>query len=175
MSLFQTHKIFIKTDALTYKPGEEIHGTISFDFGSDSLHANTLTVSLFRSTDRGYNTSNNPQSRYIEENISEISLLGEWDYTKNEIPFSLMIPANAVEGKTDAASRLVDMVPEQFRSLASIGANLLIGHSRNIVSFYILVRLDIPWAVDVTEKLVINITEVEPLATNPLTGGWATI
>lgn len=160
-SLFQSKQIFIQISEFNYIPGQEITGHIHFDFGEEMVKASGITLSLFRKK-HGY-TTNNGQHDFVE-NISSVTLAPNGEYSKWDFPFRLIIPANAITTtKQSFSAKLVEQVPVQFRSLAQIGANIFFGSSQKLEkeSFYLEARMDIPWGVDITEKIVIGITAQE--------------
>lgn len=159
MSLFQPKQIFIQISELNYIPGQEITGNVHFDFGEEVVKANGITLSLFRKK-HGYRTSNG-QHDYTE-NISSVTLAPNGEYSKWDFPFHLIVPANAITTRKESFSaKLLEQVPVQFRSLAQIGANIFLGSSQKLEteSFYLEARMDIPWGVDVTEQIVVWITQ----------------
>ncbi|MDQ7009579.1 MAG: hypothetical protein Q9M94_04790 [Candidatus Gracilibacteria bacterium] len=168
MGIFNKKTILLELSKLTYKCGEEVTGTMKFDFAEDKIKADKITIGLNRiisstsiNLDNGDNISKNNRYNFL----LETNLMGKGEYSKEEIPFKFIIPLNAI-GDEISFDKILNKIPKALRSIAEILLDMFMPSMRKKYSFEIIARIDIPWAIDITEKVAINITNDEDAKTS---------
>ena len=151
--------IIVKLDKLTYKLWDEVKWSINFDFWEEIVKADKITIWLIRkSSSRWISTwawiSTNSSREY--QTLLETNLLAKWEYNKEMIDFNFIIPNNAVP-QAASFDKLLDKIPKWLRSFAEIAIDMFLPNMREKYSFEVIWRLDIPWAIDITERVSINI------------------
>lgn len=160
MSFLNNKTILLKLDKLTYNRWEEVTWVIEFDFWEESIKADKITIWLNRKIiSKNINTSDwmhyssNTQYNYLFEN----SLLANWEYKKETIPFNFIIPQNAIVDHELSFDKLLNKIPSFLRTIIEILINILNPNMKNRYSFDVIARIDIPWAVDITQEVQINV------------------
>ena len=158
--------IILDLPKLSYKCGEEVNWKIRFDFWTEKVKADKIIIGLNRNIISNWikiwewvSVKTNRKYNYI----LETNLLWKWEYTKEEIPFRFIIPNNAVPDNV-SFDKLLNKIPKAFRSIIEILIDMFMPNMRKRYSFEIIARIDIPWAIDITETVAINISW--DLATN---------
>lgn len=153
--------IILDLEKLSYKRWEEVKWIIKFDFWEEIIKADRISVWLNRkmksnnlNLSKWVNSSSQTQYNFL----LDTSLLGKWEYKKEEIPFNFIIPQNAIMNEI-SFSKLLEKIPESFRSIAEIIIDMIVPNMRRSYSFEIVARIDIPWAIDITETVEIAILQ----------------
>jgi hypothetical protein len=77
-----------------------------------------------------------------------------------------VIPFNAIQDDI-SFEKLLNKIPKSFRSIAEIILDMVAPSMRKKYSFKIIARIDIPWAIDITEEVSININgNINNISTN---------
>lgn len=152
--------ILIDLPKLTYKCWEEVQWVMKFDFGEEKVKTDKITIWLNRTissnwinTNDWVGVSNNKNFSYLHET----TLMWKWEYNKEEIPFKFIIPTNSIPDEI-SFDKILNKIPKSLRSIAEILIDMFMPNMRKKYSFSIIARIDIPWAIDITEKIAINIT-----------------
>jgi len=159
MWLLNKKTIILELPKLTYKCWEEIKWVIRFDFWEEKVKADKITIWL----NRKITTTWLDLSDWVKVNnrrrynfLLETNLSGKWEYSKEEIPFNFIVPNNAVANDI-SFEKILNKIPKAFRTIAEILVDMLIPNMRKKYSFEVIARLDIPWGIDITERVAINI------------------
>lgn len=151
--------ILLDLEKLSYKTWDEVKWTLKFDFWEEVVKADKITIWLNRKISSrwvsAWNWVNN-NSRREYDYLLETNLFWKWEYTKEEIPFNFIIPHNAVLDDI-SFDKILQKIPISLRSIAEIVIDMFAPNMRKQYSFEIVARVDIPWAIDITEKVAINI------------------
>jgi len=159
MWLFNKKTIILDLPKLTYKCWEEVRWNIKFDFWDEKVKADKITIGLIRTT----NNNSISVSEWVKawhkvryEYLLETNLLWKGEYSKEEIPFTFIIPYNAIPDDI-SFDMLLSKIPKGFRKYAEILIDMFLPNMRKRYSFKITARIDIPWAVDIRETVAINV------------------
>lgn len=151
MWLFWWNKIEITLDKLSYNVWETISWTVKYDFGEKVVKADKFTVSLIRTEEKYYQNDWNKNHDTQHILIAWVTLDQKWEFSKDEKTFSFQVPSNAVPQFAN------NLLPEWISSVL----NLFTWNfpKAPVYKYYLEARFDIPWAIDKTEKINLNISE----------------
>jgi len=155
--------ILLDLPKLTYKCWEEVNWVIKFNFGEEKIKADKITIWLNREISSNSMDISNWVNRSTNKRydfLLETNLMWKWEYTKEEIPFKFVIPFNAIQDDI-SFDKILNKIPKTFRSIAEILIVMIVPNMRKRYTFSIIARIDIPWAIDITEKVAINIINDE--------------
>jgi Arrestin (or S-antigen), N-terminal domain len=181
MWIFSSNDIKIELPKYIFSPGEIVSGKVITSI-SEPQKASSITLSFYgemiqrrkrTSTVGGQTRTDEYDDRTV---ISEqnVILAWEWVYDSMEYPFSFQIPEDVfpVVENTDApdipglpswANTGIDILIDAASRANMPGASLLGWASYR---FYLVSRIDIPWAIDITSKQEITVNRFTPQNVN---------
>lgn len=152
--------IIIDLPKLTYRCWEEVKWIMKFDFGEEKVKTDKINIWLNRTISSNWIKTGSSVGVSSEKHFTflhKTTLMWEWEYSKEEIPFNFIIPTNAIPDEI-SFDKILNKIPKSLRSMAEMLLDMFMPNMRKKYSFYIVARIDIPWAIDITEKININIT-----------------
>jgi len=164
MWILNTDKnIILELEKLTFHPWEVVKGKVKFDFWDEKIKADRIAIQLVKNaSSSNINFSQNSISykkntkKY--HNIVNKTLAWKGEYSKEEFNFSFVLPSNILPQSLDIEWLLAKFnVPKNFANVLVTLFNFLGNKSKIIYDFKIVARIDIPWWIDITESVNINI------------------
>ena len=158
--LFNSDKnIIIELDKLNYKEWEIISGKIKFDFWDEKVKANNISIWLVRETKSTSMSEDWVNTSTTKTFLSEDILASKWEYSSWEYEFKLAVPVWANWAKVNIDWIADNISNWTMKNIVNVVADTFWDFVWNKYLFYVVARIDIPWAIDITTKKNINIIE----------------
>ena len=145
---FLKGKIHVKLEKRQFTPGETIKGTVRLELNKE-VQATALQVQLYATKQTRSQSSSGKSTRSDIFYDFVLDLDGERTYQpseNNEYPFEITIP-NRMDSQNLPDNVVGDLVKVmQFFSKSSVR-----------VDWYVKAYLDIPWSIDISDKISINV------------------
>ncbi|MFH1424770.1 MAG: hypothetical protein ABIG20_03750 [archaeon] len=153
---FMKGKLDVSLENVNFSPGDTIAGTVKLEL-KKPVKARKLVVAFIgektvsqASVSIGMGSSRHkPQNRKICIHKFEMTLDGEKDYTMGEYPFQIAVPSDLLSRNPQVEGALGSVV----KAVQVLGG----GYSR--VNWFVTAYLDVPFGVNVSKTVQVNISE----------------
>lgn len=156
MSLFDFTKgtLSITVDKFDFSLGDFIEGTVSLKL-KNKLEAKALTVRLVCEKEyEGRDSKGHIQKTVHRLFDFAVPLDGEKEYDAEEKSYHFKIGIPQEKPVDAAVDTAITAMPELLAKMV----NAIAASSKITMYWFLEARLDVPWAVDLTEKVQINVT-----------------
>ncbi len=171
MSLLSNNKIIIHLDSYTFVPGDTIRGNLEI-VCSEPVKADWLSIGLngaYRqnkisiTSSMGVHSENS--TRYFFS--QKITLLGPGEYMSQIVPFAYSIPSGILPKRAGLFDSLWNLPPWALTLLNILMSLIRLEQSQSMPEFTLEARIDIPWGIDITERIPVSIEQKQAENLNP--------
>lgn len=171
MSLLSNNKIIIHLDSYAFVAGDTIRGNLEI-VCSEPVKADGVSIGL-NGTHRQNNISISYSGGMGSENSvryffsQKITLLWPGEYTSQMVPFTYSIPSGILPKRAGLFDNLWDLPPWALTLLNILMSLIRLQQSQSMPEFTLEARIDIPWGIDITERIPVSIEQKPAENLNP--------